>query len=392
MTAPGTAVPNVTNMVPAADTVPMPPVTQQRRSPFTVVPATGRNTLAPYFPLNYDPNQMSCDKTPTYTDLSREPWGGNPEVKGQSFEFVTGVVLPWFRSPTEASYELVRPESKLVAAAQKGNRRNWQRRNLLSDGGTPASHVMVDWTVHVRRVLSYLPTSTPNNREPWSDKLCKAVVQGISLFEVFIRDQQKQNSDGTYSLRQRAKDITQLGSGFVDYCMQECLNRSNQMQQSRPSNGEFVLNWWYAERLKAPEVQQQLHACSEELTEWLREQIAHNIKDDNLGDMIEGGVMFMWAQEDYKTISELLIKVLPPHCLSRAYDNKIRYLGSWNDMFPVPNEPRDKFAVSWQDSTGNSVSIEQLRGNINEAKQKALDRLDQTTASSCIKSFATSME
>ena len=50
------------------------------------------------------------------------------------------------------------------------------------------------------------------------------------------------------------------------------------------------------------------------------------------------------------------------------------YLGSWNNLQPVPDEPRDQFAMSWQD--GGIKSLDQLRESINVAKQTALERLE----------------
>ena len=81
--------------------------------------------------------------------------------------------------------------------------------------------------------------------------------------------------------------------------------------------------------------------------------------------------MYLWAQEKYHTICELVTRAIPPHFLQRLY-SQAEYRGDWNNMNPIVNENANHFVLGWND---NAEVLEQQRQEVNEAKQTASRRL-----------------
>ena len=133
--------------------------------------------------------------------------------------------------------------------------------------------------------------------------------------------------------------MTQLGSGLIDYCAQECLNRST---DRRAVKGAFIQNHVYARYLRTQEVLTQLATICATTIRWLQEQIDENMTDHNLGDVLEGVVMYLLAQEDNHAVCELLCRHLPELFLSKIIQGHA-YYGDWGDLDEKIDEPAEMF-------------------------------------------------
>jgi len=328
-------------------------------SAFPRLPEVNRSYLAEFFPGKYDPNCLVGKYYPVEANMaSTDPWTdatasspGEVQSCQEKIEAITQLISSWFVDMQVPGVDQATHTERL-----ERNRRSWIERNFIAP-----HYICHNWRTSIQKVMNLLPkTPLQPPSEQLSAELVDALVASITLTWRYVRHRPDTR-----------------GSGLLDYCAQEMFSRvrlSKRRKNVGDRRGCYIQNWTHDDFLRKKFVRAQICTVSEATARTLDGWIGENMNPDGTGDIIECTSMYLWAQENYAGIVELLQHLAPSELLGMKWNNRqVYYCGDWSNL--VDRTVGEPWMYQLESTEATPEVLQRCSDIVNAAKEAAWEGL-----------------